>query len=137
MLTLAFCHLLSTTYSHVLVLLEDGLKSLESKLTQRDQGIERLQEEKMRPKMNLKEAVARASHERFMLPDGSLAIFAAISCHIFAFYPSIVNTIGAFHGLTTSRTKLTNTINMNQLEMNRPYLLCISETLHIDIALMC
>ena len=26
---------------------------------------------------------------------------------------------------------------MNQLEMNRPYLLCISETLHIDIALLC
>ena len=62
MQTLAFWPLLSTTCLHVLVLPEDGLKSLESKLAQRDQGIERLQEEKMSPKMNLKEAVARASH---------------------------------------------------------------------------
>ena len=38
---------------------EDGLKSLESKLAQRDQGIERLQEEKLRPgKLRLEEALA-------------------------------------------------------------------------------
>lgn len=63
-LTLAFWPLLSTTYLDVLVLLEDGLKSLESKLAQLDQGIERLQQEKMRPKMDLKEAAAPAFHAR-------------------------------------------------------------------------
>ena len=62
MQTLAFWPLLSTTYLHVP--LEDGLKSLESKLAQLDQGIERLQQEKMRPKMGLKEAAAPASHIR-------------------------------------------------------------------------
>ena len=35
---------------------EDALKSLESKLAQRDEGIERLQEEKLRPKLKLSEA---------------------------------------------------------------------------------
>lgn len=34
---------------------EDALKSLESKLAQRDEGIERLQEEKLRPKLKLSE----------------------------------------------------------------------------------
>ncbi|CAK9045343.1 Zeaxanthin epoxidase [Durusdinium trenchii] len=34
---------------------EDGLKSLESKLNERDQGIERLTEEKLRPRMRLSE----------------------------------------------------------------------------------
>lgn len=43
----------------VSVLLEDALKSLESKLAQRDEGIERLQEEKLRPKLKLSEASAR------------------------------------------------------------------------------
>ena len=38
---------------------EDALKSLESKLAQRDEGIERLQEEKLRPKLKLSEASAR------------------------------------------------------------------------------
>ena len=37
---------------------EDALKSLESKLAQRDEGIERLQEEKLRPKLKLSEAPA-------------------------------------------------------------------------------
>ena len=35
---------------------EDALKSLESKLAQRDEGIERLQEAKLRPKLKLSEA---------------------------------------------------------------------------------
>lgn len=38
---------------------QDGLKSLESKLNERDQGIERLTEEKLRPRMRLSEASAR------------------------------------------------------------------------------
>jgi len=72
MQTLAFWPLLSTTYLHVpvLLLLEDGLKSLESKLAQLDQGIERLQQEKMRPKMGLKEAAAPASHVRLCCRTG-------------------------------------------------------------------
>ena len=70
MQTLAFWPLLSTTYLHVPVLLEDGLKSLESKLAQLDQGIERLQQEKMRPKMGLKEAAAPASHVRLCCRTG-------------------------------------------------------------------